>query len=138
VADEVFFRRQQCFPAFFCSGRYAPSRRSKEIVPAGQAGANCVVLWPAGFFEVAWVLHSHFRLPNDDVLDKLESMLTIPHCTVSDADLIAKAVTVARNNSVGFADGYIAATAKEKDIGIATFNTVHFKKTNITMFRFSD
>jgi predicted nucleic-acid-binding protein len=105
-----------------------------------QAKAGEVELFcgPPVFFEVAWVLRVVYKLENVAILDILESMLSIPNLTVSDADAVARAIALARRQSLGFADSYIAAGALEKNIGVATFNRAHFRKTGAKLYPFGE
>jgi predicted nucleic acid-binding protein len=63
-------------------------------------------------------------------------MLAIPNFKVFDADYIAAAIDLARKNSASFADSYIAAVAKDKNLRIATFNVRHFKKLGAELYDF--
>jgi len=89
------------------------------------------------FFEVAWVLKIYYRLSNGAILDTLESMLSIPNFTVFDVEYVIQAIELARKNSCGFADSYIMVVARDKNIGIATFNEQHFKKAGAPLYCFN-
>jgi len=89
---------------------------------------------PPVFFEVAWVLKSFYKLPNSTILDTLESMLSIPNFTVFDVEYVVQAIEFARKNSCGFADSYIAVVARDKKIGIATFNVHHFENSGVALY----
>jgi predicted nucleic-acid-binding protein len=91
---------------------------------------------PPVFFEVAWVLKAYYKLPNSAILDILESMLSIPNFTVFDIEYVTEAIELARKNLCGFADSYISAAARDKGIGVATFNGRHFQKHGIPVYDF--
>ncbi|MDR3332857.1 MAG: hypothetical protein LBT08_09515 [Synergistaceae bacterium] len=82
-------------------------------------------------------MKTFYKLPNSYILDILESMLSIPNLTVLDVEYVTSAISIARQNSIGFADSYIAAVALDKDIGISSFNTKHFKKMGVALYSFS-
>jgi predicted nucleic acid-binding protein len=89
---------------------------------------------PPVFFEIAWVLKSFYKLPNADILDTLESILSIPNLKVFDTEYVAAAISLAREKDSGFADSYIAVTAQDKNMGVASFNSKHFKKLGTELY----
>lgn len=89
---------------------------------------------PPVFFEIAWVLGSFYKAANNDILDTLESILSIPNLSVSDVDSISAAIALGREKKRGFADSYIAVTALGKDMGIATFNRRHFESFGAELY----
>jgi predicted nucleic acid-binding protein len=132
---KCFFVDSNVFLRFFAHDDVKQANEAEKLLMQAKQGETALFCGPPVFFEVAWVLHSTFRLPHAEILDTLESMLSIPNFTVFDADIITKAIALARRKSIGFADGYIAATALEKGIGVATFNCTHFKKTGVQIYQ---
>ncbi|MDR1686485.1 MAG: PIN domain-containing protein [Desulfovibrio sp.] len=133
----VFFVDSNVFLRFFARDDAKQADEAEKLFMRAKQGEIELLCGPPVFFEVAGVLHSTFRLPYAAILDTLESMLSIPNFTVLDADIITKAITLARRKSIGFADAYIAATALEKGIGVATFNHQHFKKAGVQIYQFT-
>jgi predicted nucleic acid-binding protein len=93
---------------------------------------------PPAFFEIAWVLRSFYKLPNSEILDTLESILSIPGLKVLDAERAATAISLARAKNCSYADSYIAVAADAKNAGVATFNTVHFTALGAELYPFAD
>ncbi|MDR0878212.1 MAG: PIN domain-containing protein [Treponema sp.] len=91
---------------------------------------------PPVFFEIAWVLRSFYKLANSDILDTLESILSIPNLKISDVEHVGAAIALARRKNRGFADSYIAVTALDKNMGIATFNGKHFAAFGTELYPF--
>jgi predicted nucleic acid-binding protein len=89
---------------------------------------------PPVFFEIAWVLKSFYKIPNANILDTLESILSIPNLTIFDSGYVAAAIALAREKNGGFADSYIAVTALDKNMGVASFNIEHFRKLGTEMY----
>jgi predicted nucleic acid-binding protein len=92
---------------------------------------------PPVFFEIAWVLKSFYKISNADILDILESILSIPNLKVFDAEYVAAAISLAREKGGGFADSYITVTTRDKNLGLASFNTKHFVKLGAELYPFS-
>jgi predicted nucleic acid-binding protein len=131
VDSNVFLR----FVARDDAGQAGAAERLFLEAKAGEVELFC---GPPVFFEMAWVLRAVYRLENTAILDILESMLSIPNLTVSDGKAVARAIALARRNSLGFADAYIAAGALEKNMGVATFNRAHFEKTGAALYPFGE
>ncbi|MDR2668935.1 MAG: PIN domain-containing protein [Desulfovibrio sp.] len=132
-----FFVDSNIFLRFFAHDDVQQADTAEKLLMSAKQGEIELFCGPPVFFEVAWVLHSTFRLPHAEILDILESMLSIPNFTVFDAYIITKAIALARKKSLAFADGYIAATALEKGIGVATFNCAHFRKAGVQIYQVS-
>lgn len=90
---------------------------------------------PPVFFEVAWVLRFSYRRTNAEIIEALEAMLAQPNLKVLDRQLVASAIELARESNQGFADAYIAATARGRDAQVATFNEKHFAKLGAQVFK---
>ena len=93
---------------------------------------------PPVFFEVAWVLATTYELPHDRILETLETMLCTPNLRVLDVETVKDAIELARKTNQGFADSYIAITARKLEIGVATFNVKHFSKLGTDLYQFDD
>ena len=89
---------------------------------------------PPVFFEVAWVLGATYGLSRDEILETLETMLYTPNLRVLDEESVRGAIELARATQQGFADSYIAITAKKLEIGVATFNKKHFSKLGAELY----
>lgn len=88
---------------------------------------------PPVFFEVAWVLSSRYKYSLETVLNVLSSMLSVPNMTVFDRELVINAIEESRKTRMLFADSYIATTAAQENLEVATFNKKHFEKFGIPL-----
>ena len=113
------------------------SSEAEALFLRAKRGEIEIFCGPPVFFEVAWVLKTFYKLPDGTILNTLESMLSIPNFTVFDVEYVIQAIEFARKNSCGFADSYIAVVARDKNIGVATFNNRHFKKSGVPLYRFT-
>jgi len=133
---ERYFVDSNVFLRYHSKDDERQSAEAELIFLRARRGEIELFCGPPVFFEVAWVLKTFYGLPDTTILDTLESMLSIPNFTVFDADYVIQAIESARKNSCGFADSYIAVVARDKNIGVATFNDKHFKKSGISLYRF--
>jgi len=132
---ERYFVDSNIFLRYYSRDDERQSAQAEELFLRAKAGEIEIFCGPPVFFEVAWVLKTLYKLPDVIILDTLESMLSIPNFTVFDADYVIKAIELARKISCGFADSYIAVVAHSNNLGVATFNDRHFKKTGVSLWK---
>ena len=107
---------------------------ARELLKQAQTGAIDLVTGPPVFFEIAWVLSHTYNVPNGQVLDVLEAILSFSGLRVLDKELIISALSLARKASSTFADSYISASARHIQAdNVATFNRKHFKKLGVNL-----
>jgi predicted nucleic acid-binding protein len=63
-------------------------------------------------------------------------MLYTPSLRVLDEKIVRDSIDLARLTKQGFADSYIAITARRLEIGVATFNSKHFSKLGAELYQF--
>ena len=131
-----FFVDSNIFLRYYSNDDAKQSAEAEAFFLQAKRGEIEIFCGPPVFFEVAWVLKTFYGLPNGAILNTLESMLTIPNFTVYDVEYVIQAIELARRNSCGFADSYIMVVARDKNIGIATFNDKYFKKSGAQLYRF--
>ena len=133
---ERYFVDSNVFLRYHSKDDEKQSAEAESFFLRAKKGEIEIFCGPPVFFEVAWVLKTFYGLPNTTILDTLESMLSIPNFTVFDGEYVIQAIELARKNSCGFADNYIAVIARDKNIGVATFNDKHFKKSGVSLYHF--
>jgi len=107
--------------------------KAKRLFSDAQAGNHFLVIAPPVLFEVAWVLRSSLKWANNEVLDVLEAIVNWPGIKVMDKEHVKMALSLGRRHNNGFADSYLAATAKNHGFEVATFDEEHFKKLNVVL-----
>ena len=70
----------------------------------------------------------------NEILDKLESILTIPNMHVFDDGYVKRAIYLARETNQSYPDAYIAVVSQEKKIGVISFNEKHFSKLGVELY----
>ncbi|MDR0653478.1 MAG: PIN domain-containing protein [Synergistaceae bacterium] len=129
-----YFVDTNVFLRFYTADDKQQQLEAQEIFFKARDGEIELFCGPPVFFEVAWVLRSRYKISNTDILDKLESMLTIPNLHVFDSDYVKQAIFLARESKQSYADAYIAVIAKNEQIGVATFNKRHFVKLDVPLY----
>jgi predicted nucleic acid-binding protein len=109
------------------------SRQAEALFLAAKAGKTELVCGPPVLFEVAWTLRGAYGQSRLQVLDTLRSLLAFPGLRMADKDLVAGALELARAHGMEFVDAYIAATAMEAGLKLATFNGKDFKACGVAL-----
>jgi predicted nucleic acid-binding protein len=108
--------------------------KAKRLFESARSGKIELIVAPPALFEVAWVLRSTLKWPNNEILDILEAITSWPGIRVLDKARVKTALTLGRRNNCGFADSYLAATAKECEWEFATFDERHFRKLETKLY----
>ena len=66
--------------------------------------------------EIVWVLESFYKLPKNEVQDKVEKILNTPNLICPHKDLILIALTLYSEKNIDYIDAYNALILKEKGI----------------------
>jgi len=107
--------------------------KARRLFSEAQAGNHILFVAPPVLFEVAWVLRSSLKWADSDVLDILEAIVSWPGVKVLDKEHVKKALSIGRRHNNGFADSYLAVTAKTHSLAVATFDEKHFAKLDVAL-----
>ena len=66
--------------------------------------------------EIVWVLESFYKLPKNEVQDKVEKILNTPNLICPHKDLILSALILYSEKNIDYIDAYNALILKEKGI----------------------
>jgi predicted nucleic acid-binding protein len=79
--------------------------------------------------ELVWTLESYYRLPRQDIRDKVLAMLNTPGLEVVEEELILPAIIWYQEKNVDFIDAYNAAWLVEYKLDtVCTFDRKHFAR----------
>lgn len=93
-----------------------------------------VVCGPPVLFELAWTLRAAYKTPKAKVLRILSAIYARPGIILTDAAIVAEALTLAAETDSEFADAYIAASAQAAGCaGVATFNDKDFARLGVRL-----
>jgi predicted nucleic acid-binding protein len=129
-----YFVDSNVFLRFYTADDPKQQMEAQEIFMKAKAGEIDLFCGPPVFFEIAWVLRSRYKIPLAETLDRLESILTIPNLRVFDADCVKRSIALARENNQSYPDAYIATVAKDRQIGVVSFNAKHFAKLDVKLY----
>ena len=81
------------------------------------------------FFELVWTLRRAYKVPREQSLDIVDSLLALAGLEILDRATALVATELARTCGQEFADAYIVAAAREVAAeNIATFNERDFRR----------
>ena len=129
-----YFVDSNVFLRFYTADDPKQQAEAQQIFMNAKAGKIELFCGPLVFFEIAWVLNSHYKVPLVEILDKLEAILTIPNLRVFDDDYVKRAISLARESNQSYPDAYIAIVAQDKHIGVVSFNKKHFAKLGAVLY----
>ena len=129
-----YFIDSNVFLRFYSKDDEKQRQQARTVLLRAQKKEIELYCGPPVFFEVAWVLGSTYGLSRDEILETLETMLYTPNLRVIDEEIVKDAIELARVTKQGFADSYIAITARKMEIGVVTFNKQHFSKLEIELY----
>ena len=85
--------------------------------------------------EVIWVLTSFYKIPKEDVIEKIYTLLDLPN-TISNRTLLVRALYLYRNFNIAFIDSYLLAYCEgEKLEGIYSFDEGLDKVKTVKRFK---
>ena len=87
-------------------------QKAARLFETAREGKCRLVTGPPVLFELAWTLRGAYKTPKDRVLEILSAVFATPGMSLTDAPLVAEALSLAAANGVEFADAYIAASAR--------------------------
>ncbi len=106
--------------------------RAVRLFEAARAGECRLVTGPPVLFELAWTLRAAYKTPECPRLEILSAVFAMPGMTLTDAPLVAEALSLASASGSEFADAYIAASTRAAGCaGVATFDRKDFAKLGV-------
>jgi len=123
------------FTRLFVKDDERQHEQAKALFVRAQEGIVELITGPPVLFELAWVLSYTYKVPNAEILNWFESILSFGGLKVSDRDRVAETISLARATNSSFADSYIAVSLPElKSEEVATFNRKHFAKLGVRLY----
>lgn len=110
--------------------------QAKKLFEQAQLGKLNLVIGPPVLFEVAWVLGRLYKMPQEEILNFLEAILSFPNLRILDKELVMEAIALVKKTGESFADCYIAVSAIHIEAdNVAIFNKKHFANFGIGIYQ---
>jgi predicted nucleic acid-binding protein len=104
------------------------AQRSARLMRSAEAGDILMVLSPLVVAEIVWVLKSFYRRSLKDIAEVLVPLLSADGLEVEDREILIRAIELARDKNVDFADAVLALEAGRDGDTVCTFDAKDFKR----------
>jgi predicted nucleic acid-binding protein len=104
------------------------AERSARLMAKAEMGEVSLYMSPLVLAEVIWVLKSFYRYSMTAIAHVIISLVSAPGIEVDNRGLIIRAVELARDRNVDFADAYLALQAAERGETVCTFDESDFRR----------
>lgn len=102
--------------------------RSARLMGKAERGEVSLYVSPLVLAEVIWVLKSFYRYTMTAIAHVIISLVSAPGIEVDNRQLIIRAVELARDRNVDFADAHLALHAAERGERVCTFDESDFRR----------
>ena len=124
-----WFVDSNVFLRFLTMDDQGQHEKAARLFEDARRGECRLVAGPPVLFELAWTLRAAYGTPRCRVLEILSAVFATPGMTLTDAPLVADALTLAFATGSEFADAYVAASSRQAGCsGVATFNRKDFAR----------
>jgi uncharacterized protein len=120
---DTWFADTNIFLRFLTVDDRGQHGKAARLLESARAGACRLVTGPPVLFELAWTLRAAYKTPRATVLEILSAVFATPGLDITDAPLVAEALSLAAATDSDFADAYLAASSRAAGCsGVATFD----------------
>jgi predicted nucleic acid-binding protein len=99
-----------------------------ELMRRAEAGEFLLVLSPLVVAEIVWVLKSFYRRSYRDIAGAVVPFLSADGVEVEEREVLIRAIELARDKNVDFADAVLALEAVRAGETVCTFDKTDFKR----------
>lgn len=129
MRPERFFADTNLFLRYLTNDVPEQADAVEQLLRRAAAGEIVLVTNGLVIAEIVWTLESFYRLPREEIKDKVLAILNTPGLVVADGDLVLQAITGYVEKDVDFIDAYNAAWMLAQEVkAIYTFNRKHFTR----------
>lgn len=104
------------------------AERSARLMRRAEAGEVLLLLSPLTVTEMIWVLKSFYGHSYVEIAQVLVPLLSADGIETEDRDLLIRAIELARDKNVDFADAVLALQALRAGETVCTFDKTDFKR----------
>jgi predicted nucleic acid-binding protein len=127
-----WFVDSNVFLRFLTVDDHGQHPKAARLFEAARRGECRLVTGPPVLFELAWTLRAAYGTPKARVIEILSAVFATPGMTLTDASMVAEALSLAEASGSEFADAYVAAGSRAAGCsGVATFNRKDFARLGV-------
>lgn len=104
------------------------AERAARLMAEAERGEVALYISLLTLAEIIWVLKSFYRYSMSAITHVIVSLVSAPGIEVDNRELIIRAVGLARDQNVDFADAYLALQAAARGEKVCTFDESDFRR----------
>ena len=94
----------------------------EELLTQAKRGKILIFLPQIIIFEIVFILEKYYHINKDEVLNKVESLVSVGYVEVESKEIFLEAILLYRNNNISFVDCFLFVSANDRNAGIFTFD----------------
>ena len=94
----------------------------EELLTQAKRGKILIFLPQIIVFEIVFILEKYYGFNKDEVLNKVESLVSVGYVEVESKEIFLKSISLYRDNNVSFVDCFLFVSANEGHADIFTFD----------------
>ncbi len=108
------------------------ARRARRLMQRAADGQIAARVTHVALAETVWVLGSFYGHGPAGIAETLRAFVLADGIVVDDQETVLDALRMMADANVAFVDAYVAATAKERDMPVATFDA-DFRRLGVAL-----
>jgi predicted nucleic-acid-binding protein len=104
------------------------AERAARLMRRAESGEVLLVLSPLTIAEMVWVLKSFYQHSSIDIARVLIPLLSADGIEVEEREIMIRAIELARDKNVDFADAVLSLQAARDGETVCTFDKTDFKR----------
>jgi len=126
---ERIFVDTNLFLRYFTNDIPTQAEAVDNLLRRASAGKIILVTSCLVIAEIVWTLESFYKLPREEIRDKVLAFFNTPGLEIENGDLILQSISWYTEKNIDFIDAYNAAWLLAQDMKtIYTFNRKHFSR----------
>lgn len=126
---ERVFADTNLFLRYLTNDVPAQAEAVESLLRGAEKGQIMLVTTSLAIAEIIWTLENYYRIPREDIREKVLAILNTPGLEVTDSDLILQSVFWYAEKNVDFIDAFNAAWMARIGVGkVYTFDQKHFER----------
>lgn len=102
--------------------------KAASLMLRAERGEVVLIVSPLTVAELVWVLKSFYRRSLSEIAEAVVPLLSADGIVVEERELMIRALELARDKNVSFADAVLALQAARREEAVCTFDVTDFKK----------
>ena len=94
----------------------------ESLLKSAKKGEIEIFLPQIVIFEIVFTLEKYYRLYKEEVIDKIESLVSIGYIEIESRKIFLKSIFLYKNNNVSFVDCFLLNKAESEKAEIFTFD----------------